>query len=317
MKLIKLFIASLVLLLCACSSNPTGKAAEEVVFPFEDLKTAYSTGEKNWEVDSDNINGSVAEVLEEISNGAVTFSSFINDNAENIDSGKNIYELSGFEDSAKDLYEVGCKLSNIDDSSFPEEYAAVKASLVKVGNTLAQTVEEMYFADPATATDLCAQLSVSLTTHLQELPSLFPVIEVEVAVGETVTEQGFADITIKEISYRTEVYPSDTSGVYTYYSVNNENNSYLAIRFDFTNLQTTAGYTLNDYVKFVVEYDGGYQYAGWSIAEEGGMLSSYPNLIPLSTFDSWYLIEVPNRLKDVAYKLVMVLGNSEYTIITK
>ena len=134
-------------------------------------------------------------------------------------------------------------------------------------------------------------------------------------IGTEIVKDGFAKITMKDVSYQTVINPSDTSGVYTYYEVKNPGNIFLACHFDFTNLQTQAGSSLGDFLTLQATYEGGYEYEGWSLAEVNGYLDQYPNLLPLSTYDSWYLIEVPESLQDTPYELTLEMDGTTYQVV--
>ena len=137
----------------------------------------------------------------------------------------------------------------------------------------------------------------------------------KVGFGTVIKEDGVAEIVIKSTSYKTEVYPSDTSGYYTYYEIKNPNNIYLACNYDLTNLSSEAKGNIENIISFQATFEGGYNYSGWSVVEdEPTKLNAYPNLLPLTKYNSWCLIEVPNTLQDVSYTLNCTINGKKYEI---
>lgn len=134
----------------------------------------------------------------------------------------------------------------------------------------------------------------------------------KIHIGQTITEEGFAEITLKNVSYESKITPKDTSSCYTYYEPKNSDTIYLACNFDFSNLKTKEGNQLEDYITFQVTYEGGYHYTGYAMAEQDNFLNQYPNLIPLSKYNSWYLMEVPISLQNTPYELKCTINGKTY-----
>ena len=58
-----------------------------------------------------------------------------------------------------------------------------------------------------------------------------------------------------------------------------------------------------------------YTYTGFIVVEDtdGKGFSTYEDIAPLTTRTAYYLIEVPNTVKDKSYELTIAFNTEEYT----
>lgn len=250
--------------------------------------------------------------LGEYSDLATACGDYLSEHLDELENGKKLYEMDDFSESFDAHYQWCYQIVNYNSQQVPEEYRPAWKQLQWIAAYNKEMLDQIYTQDLETMNQTVQTMTEQISKDFETLPELMP--KPEISVGDTITEEGFAEIKLKKISYQTRVNPSDTSGTYIYYEVKNKDNIYLVCQFDFTNLQTDAGTSLGDYLSFSVTYDGGYTYTGWSTAEDSGSLTAYPYLLPLTTFNSYYVIEVPKKLQDTDYTLTLTINESSYNI---
>ena len=282
--------------------NPCASIAEE-----------YQSGASEFAIEGSIDRTYFSQFMGEYAEYCGQMSEYIQDHKEEFDSGKTFKDFDDYEESFSDFYHWANRLIYYN-GDVQEEYQSGWEKFTEVLSYHIDILNRAYDEDAETAAKSIEELSQYVTEALQTIISLLPIPEV--MIGDLVSINDFAEIEIKEVSYQTRINPTDTSGVYSYYEVQNTENIYLACNFNFTNLQTTSGYSLEDFISFQVVYEGGYTYTGWSVAEDSGSLSPYPDLRPLTTYNSWYLIEVPKKLQDTPYSLTFTMNETTYQVKT-
>ena len=254
----------------------------------------------------------LSKKIKEYSELTTEWKNYIEKHTSDLENGKRFCDLNDFSEEFDGFYQWCYQITNYNSQQVSEEYRPVWKKLQGIAAYSKEMTDQMYTQDMETMTQTVETMTEQVGKDFETLPDFMP--KPEVSVGDTITEEGFAEIKLKKISYQSRINPSDTSGFYTYYEVKNKDNIYLVCQFDFTNLQTDAGYNIGDYLSFSVTYDGGYTYTGWSTAEDSGTLTTYPNLLPLTTFNSYYVIEVPKKLQESEYTLTCTLNDASYCI---
>lgn len=137
-------------------------------------------------------------------------------------------------------------------------------------------------------------------------------------VGETVEIADFATFTFKGISYTDDVVPSNTSGAYTHYPVENADNTYLVVDFELTNYTATAR-LCDEFFGIKATYEDKYTYSGDMIVEKpnGTGFSSFEGLAPLVKRHALYLIEVPKTVAANEVSLTIYCLGQEFTYTGK
>lgn len=136
--------------------------------------------------------------------------------------------------------------------------------------------------------------------------------ELPVAVGDTIEKEDFAKIVLKDISFADAVYPTSPD-YYYYYEVENQDNTYLAIKTDLTNLKD-SGRQVEKFMGVKAIIEDKYTYTGFAVADEDGgqSLSTYETIDPLTTRMVYYLVEVPDSVKDKSIKIIFNFDGKEY-----
>ena len=286
-------------------SNSQQTDASEIVNPLKDIEY------EELKVDSDeDFAMFLSEKVGEYSDLAKACGDYLSEHLDELENGKKLYEMEDFCDSFDAYYQWCYQIINYNSQKVPEEYRPAWKKLQGIAAYCKEMLDKIYTQDVETMNQTVQTMTEQVGKDFEALLELMP--KPEISVGDTITEEGFAEIKLKKISYQTRINPSDTSGFYSYYEVKNKDNIYLVCQFDFTNLETDAGYDIGDYLSCSVTYDGGYTYTGWSTAEDSGTLTTYPNLLPLTTFNSYYVIEVPKKLQETPYTLTFTLNDTSY-----
>lgn len=132
-------------------------------------------------------------------------------------------------------------------------------------------------------------------------------------VGQTVEKEDFATMVFNGIAYTDDLLPSNTSGSYRHYQVDSASNTYLVVKYDITNLQSSAK-DADTFVGIKATYQGKYTYTGFVVVEEedGAGFSGYEDIAPLTTRHFYYLIEVPKTVTENETELTFFFGGQEY-----
>lgn len=140
----------------------------------------------------------------------------------------------------------------------------------------------------------------------------------EIKVGDSVEETDYATLVFNGIEYTNDLLPSNTSGAYSHYEIDNASNTYLVVKFDVTNYMSSDR-DCESFVGIKALYLDKYTYTGFVVVEDddGKGFSSYEDISPLSTRHFYYLIEVPKTVIENDVTLTISFNGKEYTYTGK
>lgn len=120
------------------------------------------------------------------------------------------------------------------------------------------------------------------------------------------------------IEYTDDLLPSNTSGAYSHYDIDNSSNTYLVAKFDITNYMSSEK-DCDTFIGIKALYLDKYTYTGFVVVEDddGKGFSSYEDISPLSTRHFYYLIEVPKTVVENDVTLTISFNGKEYTYTGK
>lgn len=276
---------------------------------FSKMEEDYKSGEKQLEVEvMDRL--AFAEIVSAFPDLIMSYNSFYQNNSQEILSGKQIDKLQGYKEQVSPFYEACYEVIYYDDSKVAEEIKPVWKEYKDLTIKIVEMLDNCSKQKGDEAVKAASEMFAYIDEKTREIAKLVPKesigIRVPVIVG------GFAEVTVKSLDYRSQVYPSDTSGYYTYTDIQNPNSIYLACNFDLTNLQTESGISVVDFVNCTATFEGGYQYTGFGMVDEGNRFSAITSILPLSTVDAWYLIEIPTSLQGKPYELEFDIGGTKF-----
>lgn len=136
--------------------------------------------------------------------------------------------------------------------------------------------------------------------------------------GELLEAEDYATMRFHGIDYTNDLLPTDTSGAYSHYQIDNASNTYLAVKFDITNYQSIAKEE-HTFVGMTAQYMGKYNYTGFAVVEDtdGKGFSTYEEIDPLTTRYFYYLFEVPKTVIEHEVELTIAFNGQEYTYTGK
>lgn len=136
-----------------------------------------------------------------------------------------------------------------------------------------------------------------------------------IQAGEVLGDEDYATLTYVSLEYTDDVIPSNTSRSYTHYSIDNPDNTYLLVKFDVTNYQST-GKRCDTFIGLKAKYLDKYSYTGSVVVEDtdGRGFSSYDSIEPLTTRHLYYKIEVPKAVTENSVQLTLAFAGQEYII---
>lgn len=131
--------------------------------------------------------------------------------------------------------------------------------------------------------------------------------------GDTVEMSDFATMVFHGVEYTDDVLPSNTSGSYRHYEIDDPANTYLVVKFDITNYMTNAR-DCDTFVGVKALYMGKYTYTGFVVVEkeDGKGFDAYDNIMPLSMRHLYYLIKVPKTVMESDLELTISFNGKEY-----
>ena len=134
-------------------------------------------------------------------------------------------------------------------------------------------------------------------------------------VGEVLDEADYASLTYIGTEFTDDLLPSNTSRYFNHYQIDNTSNTYMVLKFELTNYQSTA-IDIDKFIGAKAWFDNKYQYTGFIVAEDsdGAGFSAYSDVSPLETVKLFYLIEVPKTVMDMDYEVDVVFNKKTYTI---
>lgn len=134
-------------------------------------------------------------------------------------------------------------------------------------------------------------------------------------IGDVIGTDKTVKAEIASYEFVDAVYPADTSGYYRYYKVDDENNIYLALRFNITN-HSSHDTDISDTISAKAEFADKYVYKGFAVAEdaEKSSLSKNESLKPLETKTGFIIIEVPKSVVSESCRVTLAFDCSEYIL---
>lgn len=320
-------VLCITLLFVGCSKEETNNNNEiqesiseelnQVVTPeywFEEVREEYENGTKS--LSYDEINKEELEELYELLYGALSeYTEFFDDM--NVESEvASLGEIEGYNDAVLKIYEVFYSVYYFDDEKVLDECEEAWGYLQEGSLTGVTVLSESYDLGLVEESEIIITMIEDVVYDLEMAKLLTEsIVSYEkMLVGETFIQENVCEITINEIDYTQRVNPSETTTLYRYYEVDNDEAIFLACNFDLVSLHKEVEYDLDEFVEFSVEYESGYSFSGWCVGEEGGSLSAYPSILPLTTLNSWCIIEVPISLQETEYELTVVIDGVHYII---
>lgn len=134
-----------------------------------------------------------------------------------------------------------------------------------------------------------------------------------IAKGDVLEEEDFAKLEFKGAMYTDDLMPSNTSGFYTHYQVDSSENTYLVVKMNLTNYQS-SGRNLESFVGVKATYMDKYTYDGFMVVEESDKagFDSYCDLSPLAEHKAFVLIEVPKTVTENDAVIELSFAGQEY-----
>lgn len=135
----------------------------------------------------------------------------------------------------------------------------------------------------------------------------------ELKVGDKLEAEDFASIKYIGTEYTDDLLPSNTSGSYGHYQIDNKDNTYLVVKFDVTN-QASSERECDQFLGLKAIYAEKYMYTGFVVKEEsdGTGFDSYSSLSPLETGHIYFLVEVPKSIIKESATLQIFFDGNEY-----
>jgi len=135
------------------------------------------------------------------------------------------------------------------------------------------------------------------------------------AVGDALASADGTQLTLREVTYADRIDPSQAGTYYTYYSVDDENNTYLAVIFDAIH-QTADGKFPDAFVGVTAVY-GEEQYTGFAAVEDknGQGFTTDESVAPQESRLLYCLIEVPKTATEQELTLRITFDQKEYDVV--
>ena len=134
-----------------------------------------------------------------------------------------------------------------------------------------------------------------------------------IAKGDVLEKEDFAKLEFKGAMYTDDLMPSNTSGYYSHYQVDSSDNTYLVVKMNLTNYQS-SGRNLESFVGVKATYMDKYTYDGFMVVEESDKtgFDSYCDLSPLAEYKAFVLIEVPKTVTENDAVIELAFAGQEY-----
>ena len=133
-----------------------------------------------------------------------------------------------------------------------------------------------------------------------------------------VTESDKYELTFKGSQFSKKVEPPVLNSFYSYYEAKQEGHSYLVIKLDYKNLQTTD-VRADEIATVKVKYNEKYEYTSFPvIVDEDGdfTYANITNISPLTVGQMYYLCDLPDEVVNAAEPIVayVQVGSETYEI---
>lgn len=171
---------------------------------------------------------------------------------------------------------------------------------------------------PETASEISLRFTVGETVYTRSYQLHSTVREdLILELGETVTAEGFASLTLTSFGYTDDVLPVDTSGDYRHYPVANPDNTYLTLYMIIHSQQESAKRE-DSFVKIKARYPDRTVYEGMIVVvnRDAKGFSQGTAIIPGTDTVCCYLIEVPKTAAAETVELTIVFNGNEYVFIS-
>lgn len=135
-----------------------------------------------------------------------------------------------------------------------------------------------------------------------------------IALGDLIGNEDYATVKFSKVEYTKKLLPSNTSDWYSYHEVDNNDNSFLAVKFEITNYLGNSK-EADTFVSVKAKYMDKYTYTGFMVVEDTDQqgFSSYEDIDPLTTRTAYYLIEVPDTVLEKNFELTIAFNAEEYS----
>ena len=135
-----------------------------------------------------------------------------------------------------------------------------------------------------------------------------------IAESELIEDTNYAALLFKGVEYTDDLLPTNTSGVYSHYEIDDPNNTYLVVKFDITNYMADAK-DCENFAGVTAVYLDKYTYTGSLVVEDedGKGFGRYEDVSPLATRHCFYMIEVPKTVIENPVTLTIAFNSQEYT----
>lgn len=132
-------------------------------------------------------------------------------------------------------------------------------------------------------------------------------------VGKEIMADDYAALTLKKVFYTEKLEPTDTSSFYTYYDVDNAENTYLVVNYALTNYQSTDK-EADSFASVKARYMDKYEYDGFVVVEDSDKqgFNNFAGIGPLEKGNVFCLIEVPKTVVTNDVELTFVFHGQEY-----
>lgn len=130
---------------------------------------------------------------------------------------------------------------------------------------------------------------------------------------QVIKHENVSEVTLKDVTYTSDLLPQDTSGAYRHYPIDSEENIYLCINFQITNLGSNEK-DIDKFMAVKAVYDQTYEYDGFMVVEDEDLkgFSSYEDITPLTTRNCYMLIEVPKVVQEKSLQLKIFMNGQDY-----
>ena len=133
---------------------------------------------------------------------------------------------------------------------------------------------------------------------------------------EEILVYSYASFKLIKTEYTQDVLPSDTSGYYSHYPVNDPaSDVYYVVYVDVTNL-SNANIVSDKILSIRAKYDGKYEYTANMVLEKkdgtGFDYGNITNIAPLETRRCLFMFEVPQKVQEMPVELNIYFNGNEY-----
>ena len=138
----------------------------------------------------------------------------------------------------------------------------------------------------------------------------------ELNIGDILGDESVATAEFVNCEFTDLVEPSNTSRAYTYYKVDNSNNTYLVLTFNITNYSGQEK-DADSFISAKATFMEKYKYNCFIVSEDDDAagLSSYNKIAPLATAKVMCLIEVPKTVSDKDFSVDVMFNQESYTYV--